>query len=304
MRWEPWGEDTIALRAAQRRSPAGRASRRAFSLIEMLVALTVALVFVSAMYMAFIQVLRATSERSARNEALRNARSALMTMMEEIKAFQRTGTTDTLLVGVNFDLAFGNGLDEDGDGTVDEEILDGQDDATDADWVIANDNHIPFFLTGATPFIYERPQLTDTPDFGDFHVDEDVRFGSDTLSIMLFPPAVESGVTSRTITYSLETFDGEPNVLVKTAKTEFLSSATSTTMAPLAFAVTGLDFLYSDPGASLPPNWTTDWDSATSGVPDAVYVRITVKADTGPIQNYSGGDKIETLEMETIVMIE
>lgn len=292
------------MRATQGRSPKGSPSGRAFSLIEMLVALAVALVFVSAMYMTFIQVLRATSERSARTEALRNARSALMTMMEEIKAFQRTGTTDTLLVGVNFDLAFGNGIDEDGDGTVDEEILDGQDDATDSDWVIANDNHIPFFLTGPLPFIYERPRLTDTPDFGDFHVDEDVRFSSDSLSIMLFPPAVESGVTSRTITYSLGTFDGESNVLVKTAKTEFLSSATSTTMAPLAFGVTALDFLYFDPNATPDPNWTTDWDSATSGVPDAVYLRVTLHADTGPIQNYSGGDKIKTLELETIVMIE
>jgi type II secretory pathway pseudopilin PulG len=292
-----------------------RRTRSAFTIVEILVAMAIALTFLSALYSSMMQLLRASDEARARVEAMRNGRSALLTLTDEFKAISRSGA-DFLVLGINNDSSFGDGIDNDDDGTVDEETIDGRDE--DSDYLAVNDDrHAPISTVGVFDF-FERQDFVLEDDLGDVNVDEDVVFGNDTLDFQLFPPAIDAALTSATISYALGSVDGQSNVLLRTAKIEDGGGST-TSVSPLAFGVLGLDFLYWDPnktpGALLRddrPYWVTDWDSNDAGsfdppqleLPASIYVRLTLYADRRPITSYQPGAAVNTLRVDTVVNLE
>lgn len=283
--------------------------------MEILVAMAIALTFLSALYSSISQLLRATDITRARVEAMRNGRAALLTLSDEFKAISRSGS-DFMVLGINNDTTYGDGRDNDGDGTVDEESIDGRDE--DADYIALTDDRHALLATVGLVNFFERQDFVLADDLGDVNVDEDVVFGEDTLDFQLFPPAIDASLTSATISYSLGTLDGQDHTLLRTAKIED-GGGTTTTIAPLAFGVLGLDFMYWDPngtpGALLRsdrPYWVTDWDSADSGsfdppqleLPASIYVRLTLYADRRPIASYENGAAVDTVTIDTVVNLE
>lgn len=311
-----------------RRSPIRRASlgREGFSLIEILVAVAIALTFLTALYSSFIQFMRATNQTQARLEALRNARSAVSTLADEIKAISRSGN-DFLLVGINESAGFGNGIDDDADGAVDEEVLNGLDD--DGDWNSATDD-LHAQILGPIE-IYDRFTFTrqgpygalygpNQSDLGDFRVDEDCVFGRDQIVFRVFPSSAVPNFLLRTITYSVGSFDGQRNVLIRQVRTEFSDQPAAITTSPLAFGALGFDLLYWDANAnpqpgvdrSQRPYWVESWNSTNSEnfdpprlpLPASVFMRVSVYADERPFDLYTDGSPVETMYMQTVVNIE
>lgn len=293
----------------------GARSRAAFTIVEILVAMAIALTFLSALYSSITQLLRATDNTRARVEAMRNGRASLLTLTDEFKAISRSGS-DFLVLGINNDTSFGDGIDNDGDGTVDEETIDGRDE--DADYDPLTDDRHALIATVSLVDIHERQDFVLEDDLGDVNVDEDVVLGNDTLDFQLFPPAIDASLTSATISYALGAIDGQAHTLLRTAKIED-GSGTTTTISPLAFGVLGLDFMYWDPngtpGALLRedrPYWVTDWDSRDwmtfdspqLELPASIYVRLTLYADRRPIESYENGAAVQTVTVDTVVNLE
>jgi hypothetical protein len=282
----------------------------------MLISMAIALTFLSALYTSFIQLMRASDAMRARVEAMRHGRAAILTLTDEFRAISRSGA-DYLLVGVSEKLTHGDGRDNDEDGSVDEEAVTGRDD--DGDYNSLTDDNHAFISTPVLGLdLFERFNFLLVDDLGDFKVDEDVVFGNDTLQFQLFPPAIDASLTSATISYGLGSLDGRSHVLLRTAKVED-GGGTTTTLAPLAFGVLGLDFLYWDPNRDHSavdphdrPYWVMDWDSRDSGsfdppglpLPASIYVRLTLYADRRPLASYQAGEPVDTLILQTVVNLE
>lgn len=134
--------------------------RSAFTIVEILVAMAIALTFLSALYSSLTQILRATDDARARVEAMRNGRTALLTLTDEFKAISRSGS-DYLVLGINNDTTYGDGRDDDDDGSIDEETVDGRDE--DADYLaVADDRHAPIATVGIFPFLNARDSFLQT----------------------------------------------------------------------------------------------------------------------------------------------
>lgn len=299
--------------------------RGGFTLIEVVVAMAIAVTFLTGVYMSFIDVVRMADRAEARVEALRSSRAALSIMKDELKAIGRSGA-EFLLIGVTNSAGFGDGIDNDLDGAIDEETLDGRD--NDGDWTAANDLHMQigtadpvferYLFTNAGP--YGTRLLGRADDLGDTKVDEDVVFGRDSILFRVFPSTTATNIQSRTIAYIVDTFDGRPNVLIRQVRTEFTDQPAQITTAPLAFGVLGLDILYWDPNAITifttlregRPYWVEQWNSflvptfdpPRLPLPASIFVRVTVYADERPIGLYTDGDEVKTLFLQTIVNVE
>jgi type II secretory pathway pseudopilin PulG len=300
---------------------------RSFTLLEVIVALAIAMTFLGALFSGFIQVLRATNRFKARQEALRNGRAAIATIADELKAIGQSGA-QLLLVGLNATAPFGDGIDNDGDGVIDEEILNGLDD--DGDYVPARDDNHAQIGTGPAA-MFERFTFTNQgafgslypgspADLGDFRVDEDVRFGRDSIVFRIIPASPTPGFVSRTITYTLADFEGRPNTLVREAITERAGLPSLVATAPIAFDVLGLDFLYWDPNGDPNPGsargdrpyWVETWrsfdapnfDPPRLPLPAAIFALVTVYADRRPIEIYDPGEPIDVLRVPIVVNLE
>lgn len=314
------------LRFALMRRRGKRGPTGGFSILEILIAVVIALTFLTALYSSFIQFIQVANRSAARLEALRNARAAISTLTDELKAIGRSGN-DYLLVGRNLTAPYGNGIDDDHDGRIDEEVVDGID--NDGDWLPATDD-LHAFIPGANP-IYDRFMYTtkapfgglygqDADDLGDFHVDEDALFGRDSIIFRIFPSAAIPNFLSRTITYTIGAFDNQNFVLLRQVRTEFTGQPALISTAPLAFGCLGLDLLYWDPNANpqpfVPrgqrPYWVESWNSTNSAsfqpprlpLPASVFARVSVYADPAPFESYVEGSPVETLYMQTVVNIE
>jgi len=290
--------------------------------------MAIATVFLGALYTTFLRMIQTSNRSQARVEAFRNGRAALMTIFDEVKAINRAGG-EFLLLGVNRTLEFGDGIDNDNDGRVDEEILNGRDD--DGDWVAARDDlhariggegafveRFQYTTQGRFGTLYSGPK----DDLGDRRVDEDNRFGRDAVVFSVFPPPGPSEILLQTITYAIDAFDGEPAVLVRQARTEFVDPATQPveTVAPLAFGVLGLDILYYDPNGNPNPGapredrpyWVERWDSTDFRnfrpprlpLPASLFVGLTLYADPRPFETYREGTRVETVFICTVINIE
>lgn len=297
-----------------------------FTILEVIVASAISMTFLAALYSGFLQILSTADQADARVEALRNAQAAIATLTDELKTINTSGA-NIFLIGTNAARTFGNGFDEDGDGDVDEELLNGRDD--DGDWDPATDDlHVPLpgFPVLADRFAFTaQPPLgalfgIDADDLGDFHVDEDVRFGADALTFQITLAAAAPNVVLRQITYGITDFDGQRFVLVRESRTEFSDAPPVVTTAPLAFGVLGFDLLYWDPNGDPDPGstretrpyWVQTWNSdnvATfdppgSPLPASIYVRVTVYADGIPFELYNDGQLVRTLQMQTVINVE
>lgn len=308
-----------------------RRRRSGFTYLEVLVALAVAMTFLSSLYVSFIYMLRTMDENTARLDAMRNGRSAIMTMSDEFKAISAIGVAFVpQLIAADANAGFGNGFDEDDDGTPDEEILDGQDD--DGDWSpLTDDLHAQIVSSG---IFYDRFHYTAFPpfaglygvtqfDLGDFHVDQDCVFGRDQVVFRIVPSPPIPDVLFRSVTYTVGSIDGQNNVLLRQARTEFdpiSGRSPIITTSPIAFNVLGLDLLYWDPNGDPDPNlsratrpyWITTWDSTLAPtfnapklpLPASIYARVTLYAEDTTPQTYVPGSRVNTMHFETIINIE
>ncbi|HUT23902.1 MAG TPA: hypothetical protein VM492_06145 [Sumerlaeia bacterium] len=264
--------------AATRRPRIGP-GRRAFTFLEILVALLVALVLLTSVIATFITILNLTAKSDAHLVAVANARAALETISMEIKgaALPFLGLNDPggLFPG-------GDGVDNDGDGFVDEEQPDGRND-DEGDWA---DQHAEI---GAWA---ERPDGLDVDDLGDFGVDEDCVFHLDELAFRVAP----SSGPDYDVRYKVAEFQGRERVLVR--------SIDALSTSPLAYDVLSFNCLYWNPAAAAPvERWVESWSSSLN-LPACVAVEITVYADAKPIESYTNGQPVRTVTERSIVNIE
>lgn len=296
-----------------------KAGRRGFSLMELLIAVAITLAFMSGIYMTYIQVLRTHTEAEQRLEAMRNGRAALTTLSSELKALNRAanpGFDDILLIARRDVLDHGDYIDNDRDGQVDEETVNGLDDDATSGTAVANDRHA---LIGS---LYERPLWVGKTDLDDAGVDEDCKFGHSFLTLRIFPSAPTLNMVSKTITYAIATYDDQDNVLVRQTIIENATGEPSVTVAPLAFGVLGFDVLYWDPNeAPASQYWVDRWDSSATdpahpaateppaldppiGLPASIYVRLTLMADRHGAEALAAKTAVQTLTLETMIDIE
>jgi prepilin-type N-terminal cleavage/methylation domain-containing protein len=277
--------------------------RGGWSLVELLVALAVISIFLTGVFGAFIQILRASDRSERMTEAYQNARAAVETMAIFIKASRLVAGDPALhFSGINGPTSSGDRADNDKDGRVDEERPNGYDD--DGDWVAASDDR-----HARIGQLFERPRFVGVPDFGDGHVDEDCVFNLDQLGLTTFPNPAIPGSQSEVTTFSIGSWEGENNVLLQQIYRVGSPTGLPET-APLAYNVVSLNFLYWDPNLAQ-PTWLEQWDARARPrpgpgieLPASVYISVTVYAGAKPLDQVGPNEPLETMTASTIVDIE
>jgi len=262
------------------------------------VALAISSVFLVGAYAAFVQISVAQHASEARAEALRNGRTALATMSSELKSII---SLQGELIGVDDAAPYGDGIDNNANGKVDEKRLNGQPDSAGA------------ATTGAVP--RELTSWTKRPDPGDPGVDQDCLFGRDQVMFDIFPSIPTPGMTAKWVRYVIANYDGQPNVLLRETMIE-IGGATPNpgvqpvNATPIAFGVLGFDVLYWNPNVpAAQRGWVATWDTRTVpaaqlGLPASVFIRLTLYADPRPYETWTPGRPVETIKLETMVNIE
>lgn len=281
-----------------------------FSLLELIVAMTITMIFFGVVYMTFVQVSKGHKTAEARMDAMRNGRAALETLRFELKSsmIKDLSGVNVYFRGIHIVLPYGDGIDNDGDGLIDEEEVNGRLDLPTTSSLASLQRHAQL----ANNYV-ERPMQIATTTLGDLHVDVDAKFGRDILILNVTPNPAKVGVDHQQITYAVTQFDGEDNVLVRQSvdvKNDNTTDTNSLIISPLAFKVAGFDLLFWDPNA-LPANqkWLTDWDSTKSAsfdapqlpLPASVYIRLTMLADPRPTEALVPGKPMDVIPMEMIV---
>jgi prepilin-type N-terminal cleavage/methylation domain-containing protein len=285
--------------------PRGKRQSRAMTLVEILVAMAVAGAFLAGVFAAFIQIVKASDLAEAKLQAINNARAALELMSIDIKAARIDPSRSVqYFIGLHRSLAWGNGIDDDGDGLIDEEWANALDD--DRDWNYATDDRHANIAGN-----YERSMFVGSADLGDAHVDEDCRFENDKLTFRIFPDPGNPQSRDDLITFYLGTYEGENHVLLRGITRNVSSGGRAEEPSPLAFNVVSLNFFYWDPNRT-PNYWVTEWDSYQAAtfpspgieIPVAVYMSVTVYAGTKPLKDIKPGEPMETIRLDTEVNIE
>lgn len=274
-----------------------RTRQRGLTLIELLVALTITLVVVGGVATAFVQVIRASNEANASTRAHTASRLAADKIAGELRALYIDADQDQQqFLLIDRPLTYGDGFDDDGDGSVDEELADAVD--NDGDWQIADDVHA---VLGT---VAERRTWVGQADYGDRRVDEDVRFSNDEVTFILPPTSTQP---RRRVTYRIGSFDGEDNVLLREVVTNppVTGPFTPDVVEPVVFGVLSLDIMAWNPNNNIPiqkPYWVSTWDATANvypavrplGAPDgvppfklpaAMLVRVTTTAETAPLED-------------------
>lgn len=284
--------------------------RRGLSLVELLVAIAIALILVGVTASVFLTMLRILERTEIQTQATQNLRAALDTISREVKQVEKDpanayylATSTPALDGLGG--PYGDGIDNDEDGSIDEEEPDALDDDGDA----SEDRHA---LVAGSP---ERPAWVGVDDLGDGGVDEDRRFHLDTLEFEVGPDPVAGYLEAR-IRYEVQPFDGEERVLTRTLTATTLSSGTlAPVTAPLAYNVLSFNCLHWNPNeAPASQYWLESWDSAAPpglpgpsedfAVPSTLFVELVLYADRRPIETYEPGQPVQTLALQTIVNVE
>lgn len=319
---------TFAVRWTYRRQVA---RNKGLTLIEALTAVTITLIFVGGVAAAFIQIVRAADEAEASVRAHSAARGAVDRIATDLRALQLDANRENRRLRlVNRPLAYGDNIDHDGSGSINPEHVDGRD--TDGNWSPVDDRHAqigPYF---------ERPNFVGVPDLGDVSVDDNVRFSADEITWL------EAGTNGQTwVGYRLDTFDGEPHVLVRTIR----QGNNPEVVEPVVFDVVSLDILAWDANAEIRdftnfepivPYWVEEWDSEIlisdpdrfiPGVnppffpdgqpivqvepfyiPPSFYIRVTVNAEPSPLRDIPSSDwpqgnrSLRTVSVSTVVNVE
>jgi len=300
---------------------AGR--RRGVTIIEILVAMAIASVFLVSILFSFTQILRTSDESEALTRANNQARAALLYISRDLSAVRRDTTTPIQeFVLENRSFPYGDGIDNDRDNLVDEDPVNGAD--TDGDWDILDDRH------GTIGAYRERPDFVGFPDLGDERVDEDPRFGNDRLILRIPPDPLGLDNRDERITYEIGTYEGQDHVLLRTVVSNPGTFNVTAVTEPLAFNVLGLDILawnsnddtLDATGRSI-PYWSVQWNAAQNifpfkkpfGAPDGyppfefpTSVRLLVHVYSGRVDfdalNWTPGQPIQTLALATTIDLE
>jgi len=300
--------------------------RRAITLIELLVALTITIIFVGSVSVAFVQIIRSTDRANAEMRANSSARAAVDKIARDLRAIVLDSNPSyQQFVLRDNTLPYGNNVDEDNDGAADEDLIDGRD--LDGDWTLADDYHATI---GSQT---ERVDYVGAADLGDYHVDEDFPFSRDEVTFI--QPGRIVGITiipRRRVTYRIGTFDSENYVLLRDVE-DNPPVATPGTIAsePVVFEAVSLDMLAwnANDNAVSPvpgrPYWQSSWDAtsiafpavrpigAPFGVPPfklpaAMYISVTVSAEGVPLSEIggwpTGSRPLKTVTLSTVVNIE
>lgn len=273
--------------------------------VEFIVALAMAAAFLGGVLAAFSQIIKASNQAQIRMDATNSGRAALEMMARDIKMARFDWSYfQYYFLGINNHLSYGDGIDNDNDGQIDEEYADAVD--NDYDWVSGrDDNHS--FVNG----YYERQRLVGLPDLGDFLVDEDCRFDQDYLRFAIDLIYINSEIPlGRAVTYQIGEFEGEKNVLMRTV-TYYGWGPTREEIAPLAFNVLSLNFLYWTANGTQ-PYWVEAWDASQYSsfappgleLPASVYIQISLYAGDLPIEQYRPGEPVEVTTLSTVADIE
>lgn len=298
---------------------------RGLSFTEILVAMAISLIFMGSVSTAYIQISRASEVSQRRIAAHNRARSAVDQILRDIRLIDDDPAlgADQLFLILDGPRSFGDGIDNDNDGLIDEEALDGFD--NDGDWTIADDNHAEL-----APGLFERPNFVGVPDLGDFAVDEDIVFAADRM-VLRIPANPVRGRPPEVVRYSIGTFDGEDNVLIRTSIVDPDGTPTSST-TPVIFDVVSLDLLPMNannnvfsPSPTQRPYWVPQYDSFAFGFgfqqpiggfffnppyefPSSILVRVTVNSsfDSLATQGFpaSGQAPVEFTYAQTIVAVD
>lgn len=288
-----------------------RQTRFAVTLLEMLASLTIISLFLTGTLSAFVQILKATDQAQASMEAVAMGRTALDSIAVEIKqanffpgSFLFEGVNNRTPPLTPSGASYGDGVDNDSDGQIDEERMNGIDD--DGDWTLASDRHIQ-----VSAFQTERADFVGLPDIGDAQVDEDPLFEGDWIRFIQFADPSDPLPEDREIIYSLGQFDGIDNVLLQTIRRPALSPNAVEEISPLAQNVLSFNALYWQPNGAT-REWLESWDS--SGVealtppgirlPAAVRLTLHIYADPKPFSSYVPGEPIRVQTLTTIITIE
>ena len=288
-----------------------RQTRSAVTLLEMLVSLSIISLFLIGTLSAFVQILNATDRAQSSMQAVAMGRTALDSIAVEIKqanffpgSFLFEGVNNRTPPLTPSGSSYGDGIDNDNDGRIDEERMNGIDD--DGDWTLESDRHIQ-----VSALQTERADFVGLPDIGDAHVDEDPEFDGDWIRFVQFADPADPNPVDREIVYSVGEFNGVSNVLTQTIRRPALAADADEEVSPLAQNVLGFNALYWQPNGAT-REWRESWDS--SGVealtppgirlPAAVHLTLQIYADSKPFSTYVPGDPIEVKTLTTIVTIE
>lgn len=317
----------MSPRSPQRPARPFRARRRALTLTELLVAMAITLVFTGSVVTAFIQISRAADETEAQIQAHTRARAALDSLARDVQRLDippPDGSVQTFRI-TSSPFFRGNRIDDDGDGRIDEETVNGLDE--DGDWA---DNH------AVIGFKYqEREAFLGVPDLGDLRVDEDSVFHRDRLEFLV--PG--NGTTAdQLITYRIGTFEGSDFVLMRDVVNDPGGLAETTTSEPIIFDIVSMDILAwnanndaTSPAPTTQAYWQPEFDaddyawpanfpiciSCVPGTncqgnvpfeyPAAVYLQITVNAERLPLAELpdwpAANRPLRTLSLSTVVTI-
>lgn len=302
-------------------------SRRALTLVEIMVALAVSMILIAIVAAAFIQIIRSSDEAESVVRAHSSGRSGVEAIARDLRRLQLDADFSfQQLVLIDRPLTYGDNVDNDDDGSVDEEVFDGRD--NDGDWTNASDRHATI---GA---FTERANFVGIPDYGDEHVDEDCRFSADELTFIL--PAGADGIGSprKRVTYRLGSFDGEDHVLLRIVEENptLIPGSQPVVVEPLLFEVVSLDILAWNPNdnTSSPVAgsgyWEESWNSAVMEypaveplnapdetvppfrLPASFLIRVTMSAERVPLSEIAGwplGNRpLRVVSMTTVVNVE
>lgn len=287
----------------------GGHGNRGLTLLELAIALAIVLLFIGAALISVFQIIRTGEAAQAKLDAMANARHALETMSLEIKQarFGPVGASPENLFEVSTTAAsHGNRKDDDGDGAVDEEIVDG---ISQGGWTPADDRHARLDDSGGgPPPRYERQRFLATPDLGDNVVDVDARFQSASMRFRTFPNAFDPSPGNREVQFFRGTYDGEPNVLLRVVTEDAGGPNERTTTSPIAFNVLSFSVLCWQPNTAA-RGWTLFWNAAAYPptdveIPPSVFLEVTCYAGTKPLASLQPAEPIDTVRLQTIVGIE
>ncbi|MCX7011089.1 MAG: prepilin-type N-terminal cleavage/methylation domain-containing protein [Candidatus Sumerlaeota bacterium] len=285
--------------------------RRGLTLLEVLIAVAVASAFIAGLLAAFVQVLSASNRAETTMRSLANGRTALDAMAVAIKQanyfpgkfyFQgRNNYSQPLDAG---GLPYGDAIDNDGDGRVDEERRNALDD--DGDWTSQDDRHAAF-SSGQT----ERAAFVGRPDLGDAHVDEDNVFDGDLIEFVQYADPADPNPVDKDVAFSIGSFEGRDHVLLQRTLIPAYGPNPTVEIAPLAEGVLGFNALYWQPNGT-DHYWLEAWDSSGPEalpppglrLPAAVVLSLDLYADSRPIEGWRPGQPARVETVSTVVNIE
>lgn len=300
-------------------------TQKAMTLVELLTAMAITLIFLSSVVLAFIQIIRASEDVQATVDAHASARSAVDQVTRDLRQLNLDVDPDyQQFILINRNLTYGDHVDNDQDGFIDEELYDGLDQDGDA-----VDQH-PIF-GGFT----ERPNFVGVADYGDLKVDEDCLFSADEVSFII-PAEVGNPLGKRLrVTYRLGTFEGEDHVLLRVITVDPSVSGTGDVQVvePVIFEAVSFDVMGWNPNSNwsgpVPDTayWTQSWDARLINAPyvrplnagddpnampfkfpAAFMVSLVVNAERAPLNEIGdwpyGGAELDTVRMTTVIGVE